>query len=250
MKEKIYKYYGYTIVKSEDKFLVFKSGKYIATYGSLENAKRAIEWGTIKGNPLTKSEKDQIKKLANVQYDISRRYSYDPIKSSFYYGRSVGMGKIAKVYNPTKVSVKVHPEALESLKRYRGDLKSGHLEAAEYWRGQAGAYFTANPLERFCCSICGRCVPKSLLLHPKFPERMAWLRRHYQRAHPAEFRKWYRKNPVVTEPRVRILAPSEMLTIRKFPKSVIRELEKTRPPGLDWPFPKKLRFYKKYGLMI
>ncbi len=39
----------------------------------------------------------------------------------------------------------VHPEALESLKRYKDDLKAGHTSAAEYWRGQAGAYFTANP---------------------------------------------------------------------------------------------------------
>jgi len=54
-------------------------------------------------NPLTKTEKEQIKKLANVQYDISRRYSYDPVKSSFYHGRSVGMGKIAKVYNPQAI---------------------------------------------------------------------------------------------------------------------------------------------------
>ena len=40
---------------------------------------------------------------------------------------------------------KVHPQAVESLKRYKSDLKAGHLDAAEYWRGQAGAYFTANP---------------------------------------------------------------------------------------------------------
>ena len=39
----------------------------------------------------------------------------------------------------------VHPQALESLKRYKADLKAGHTDAAEYWRGQAAAYFTANP---------------------------------------------------------------------------------------------------------
>jgi hypothetical protein len=42
--------------------------------------------------------------------------------------------------------MKMHPEALESLKRYKDDLKAGHTSAAEYWRGQAGAYFTANPI--------------------------------------------------------------------------------------------------------
>ena len=45
-----------------------------------------------------------------------------------------------------KIKVLVHPEAAESLKRYKDDLKAGHLDAAEYWRGQAGAYFTANPI--------------------------------------------------------------------------------------------------------
>ena len=49
-----------------------------------------------------------------------------------------------KYWNPT---VEVHPEAIESLKRYKDDLKAGHKDAAEYWRGQAGAYFTANPIK-------------------------------------------------------------------------------------------------------
>ena len=43
--------------------------------------------------------------------------------------------------------IKVHPEALESLKRYKEDLKAGHKGGAEYWRGSAAAYFTANPLD-------------------------------------------------------------------------------------------------------
>jgi len=49
---------------------------------------------------------------------------------------------------------RVHPEAVESLKRYKDDLKAGHSAAAEYWRGQAGAYFTANPVGK--CPKCGR----------------------------------------------------------------------------------------------
>lgn len=47
-----------------------------------------------------------------------------------------------------KVRAMVHPEAIESLNRYKDDLKAGHKAAAEYWRGQAGAYFTANPIRR------------------------------------------------------------------------------------------------------
>jgi hypothetical protein len=47
----------------------------------------------------------------------------------------------------TWVNPKVRAEALEARKRYSDDLKAGHKDAAEYWRGQAGAYFTANPKE-------------------------------------------------------------------------------------------------------
>lgn len=44
-----------------------------------------------------------------------------------------------------KSRVRVHPQALESLRRYREDLKAGHKGGAEYWRGAAAGYFTANP---------------------------------------------------------------------------------------------------------
>jgi hypothetical protein len=43
--------------------------------------------------------------------------------------------------------VNVHPLAIEARKRYRDDLKAGHTAATEYWRGQAGAFFTGNPLD-------------------------------------------------------------------------------------------------------
>ncbi len=38
--------------------------------------------------------------------------------------------------------------AKEMRKRYQGDVKAGHTDAAEYWRGQAAAYFTGNPLNK------------------------------------------------------------------------------------------------------
>lgn len=40
---------------------------------------------------------------------------------------------------------RVHPLAYEARARYREDLGAGHDAAAEYWRGQAGAFFTENP---------------------------------------------------------------------------------------------------------
>lgn len=36
-------------------------------------------------------------------------------------------------------------KALSMRSRYKEDLAAGHKDAAEYWRGQASAYFTGNP---------------------------------------------------------------------------------------------------------
>jgi hypothetical protein len=43
---------------------------------------------------------------------------------------------------------RVDPRAFMARDRYREDMAAGHDDAAEYWRGQAGAYFTANPRGR------------------------------------------------------------------------------------------------------
>jgi len=41
-----------------------------------------------------------------------------------------------------------------------------------------------DPLSKFCCRQCGECAPNELLEEGKFPERMAWLRNHYNERHP------------------------------------------------------------------
>lgn len=48
------------------------------------------------------------------------------------------------------------------------------------------------PFKTYGCSICGKQAPKELRAHGKFKERMKWLREHYKRNHPKEFRKWYK----------------------------------------------------------
>lgn len=54
-------------------------------------------------NPLTKTEKKNLKKWANTQFAITLKYKpIDPIRSEFYHGRSVAAGKIAATYNPVK----------------------------------------------------------------------------------------------------------------------------------------------------
>ena len=53
---------------------------------------------------------------------------------------------LAIVGNPAQAR-EVHPLAYEARDRYREDMGAGHDSAAEYWRGQAGAFFTGNPHE-------------------------------------------------------------------------------------------------------
>jgi len=49
------------------------------------------------------------------------------------------------------------------------------------------------PLSQFCCKICGKCCPKKYLKHGQAQKRLSWLRHHYQRKHPTEFKNWGRK---------------------------------------------------------
>ena len=95
-----------------------------------------------------------IKKLKAWEVPVSARvfkkgkqYLYS-ILSSMPTSAKVAMREyVTGSNNPIgRIRMQVHPEALESLNRYKDDLKAGHAAAAEYWRGQASAYFTANPL--------------------------------------------------------------------------------------------------------
>jgi len=49
------------------------------------------------------------------------------------------------------------------------------------------------PLESFGCRICGKQAPQRLREDGMFEERMAWLRRHRKKKHPAAFRKSVKK---------------------------------------------------------
>lgn len=60
---------------------------------------------------------------------------------------------------------KVHPMAYEMRDRYKGDVKAGHSDAAEYWRGQAAALFTdANPIS-FRTTTCVNCGYKPVAIN-------------------------------------------------------------------------------------
>lgn len=48
---------------------------------------------------------------------------------------------------------------------------------------EVSAQTEGNPV-RYCCRRCGDCAPEELLEEGKFPERISWLRRHYQEKHP------------------------------------------------------------------
>lgn len=41
-----------------------------------------------------------------------------------------------------------------------------------------------DPVRKFCCRLCGECALPELLAEGRFPERMAWLKKHYEQKHP------------------------------------------------------------------
>lgn len=46
-----------------------------------------------------------------------------------------------------------------------------------------------DPLRKFCCRQCEECAAKELLEEGKFPDRIAWLRKHYSAKHPGMWGK-------------------------------------------------------------
>ena len=50
-----------------------------------------------------------------------------------------------------------------------------------------------DPISKFCCRLCGECAPAELLEEGRFPDRIAWLRSHYQAKHPG---RWGQMTPM------------------------------------------------------
>lgn len=46
-----------------------------------------------------------------------------------------------------------------------------------------------EPITKFCCRFSDACAPPELLEEGKFPERIAWLRKHYKEKHPGMWGK-------------------------------------------------------------
>jgi len=103
-----------------------------------------------------------------------RKLCHQCAKWAFIWG-----GVITKDRSRTVLNPRIHPEAIESLKRYKDDLKAGHKDAAEYWRGQAGAYFTVNPKVSVSeCPKCHRKLGESHLVitkHPSLATMTKWM---------------------------------------------------------------------------
>jgi hypothetical protein len=87
-----------------------------------------------------------VKRLIDAG-EIPEGATYENVIESAGPGRWVfGIEKI-KGKNPGPPGGRgVDPRAFMARDRYRADLEEpGHQDAAEYWRGQAGAFFTMNP---------------------------------------------------------------------------------------------------------
>ena len=87
-----------------------KQGWYWGSRGPFNTREKALQvmraiYASGYKNPLTATEKSNLRGWANTQYAISRKYSgIDPVRSEFYHGRSVAAGKIASTYNPVPIS--------------------------------------------------------------------------------------------------------------------------------------------------
>lgn len=73
-----------------------------------------------------------------------------------------------------------------------------------------------DPISKFCCRIDGECAPAELLQEGKFPERMAWLRHHYQEKHPGLWGKGTELQPQTTD----IDYPTAMRFYQEFDKAL------------------------------
>jgi len=49
--------------------------------------------------------------------------------------------------------------------------------------------YLIGPPKKFCCRVCGKCVPPELLKEGRFLDRMTWLRQHYKEKHPGVWGK-------------------------------------------------------------
>ncbi len=83
-------------------------------------------------------------------------------------------------------------KALSMKARYKEDLSAGHKDAAEYWRGQASAYFTGNPtrIRRFCL-YCGMSKEDCGDVRKEITERCCNKCTHYSDKESSAWRKVY-----------------------------------------------------------
>ena len=80
------------------------------------------------------------------------------------------------------------PVPPEVLKDYPDLAKAEYLQSIDLLASTEG-----DPIRKFCCRQCGECAPKELLEEGKFPERIAWLRQHYEEKHPG---MWGKMSPM------------------------------------------------------
>ena len=58
------------------------------------------------------------------------------------------------------------------------------------------------PYKTWGCSICGMQAPVKLRKHGMFKERMDWIRHHYKKYHPEEFKRIMQKVIRTRKPKI------------------------------------------------
>ncbi len=81
-----------------------------------------------------------------------------------------------------------------------------------------------DPLRKFCCRFGDACAPGELLQEGKFPERIAWLRKHYEEKHPG---MWGKMIAMATSPSMRGVLSQDIWKMRR-EEFIKQDLERYR----------------------
>jgi len=121
-------------------------------------------WGGKK-NPG--SSKYHIRKRSDPAsgswYEIVKGSGPFPEYVISYVTKEEALKKVKELRAEEKIENPIHPQALVALKRMKADEKQGH-DAADYWRGAAAAYFTANPSKKVRLDMKNPVATKALTL--------------------------------------------------------------------------------------
>ena len=173
------------------------SPKIEAIQEAIKSGKRVVLATAYRATELTKPEHIRIKDNGDVQ--IPRGNKWDTLTAGQVDSLAQQAGYPVpdfgeRVYHHVEVERAISegkPVPPEVLADYPELAKAEYLPSIDLLASTEG-----DPIRKFCCRICGECAPEELLEEGKFPERIAWLRQHYEGKHPG---MWGKMSPMTID---------------------------------------------------